>query len=73
MAKTVSKAGFWSKDNPILRYLKETRAEVKKVSWPSRSRMIRSTLIVLITVVIFGIFIGGIDFMFFQILKLFLG
>ena len=30
--------GFLSKDNALLRYLKETRAEINKVSWPTRRR-----------------------------------
>jgi preprotein translocase subunit SecE len=59
--------------NKISTFLQAVRAEMKKVTWPSRPRIIRSTLIVLITIAIFGIFIGGIDFMFFQILKFFLG
>ena len=59
--------------NKISTFLQAVKAEMKKVTWPSRSRIIRSTLIVLITIVIFGIFIGGIDFMFFQILRFFLG
>ncbi|HDZ50018.1 hypothetical protein LCGC14_2217150 [marine sediment metagenome] len=59
--------------NKISTFLQAVRAEMKKVTWPSRSRIIRSTLVVLVTIVIFGIFIGGIDFMFFQILKFFLG
>lgn len=59
--------------NKISTFLRAVKAEMKKVTWPSRSRIIRSTVIVLITVIIFGIFIGGIDFMFFQILKFFLG
>jgi len=59
--------------NKISTFLQAVKAEMKKVTWPSRSGIIRSTLIVMVTIVIFGIFIGGIDFMFFQILKFFLG
>ena len=59
--------------NKISTFLQAVKAEMKKVTWPSRSEIIRSTLIVMVTIVIFGIFIGGIDFMFFQILKFFLG
>ena len=59
--------------NKISTFLQAVKAEMKKVTWPSRSQIIRSTLIVMVTIVIFGIFIGGIDFMFFQILKFFLG
>ncbi len=53
-------------------FLRAVRSEMRKVSWPSRSEIIRSTLIVLITVIVFAIFIGGIDILFLQILNLFL-
>ncbi len=59
--------------NKISTFLQAVKAEMKKVTWPSRSRIIRSTLIVMVAIVIFAIFIGGIDFMFFQILKFVLG
>ena len=53
-------------------FLRAVKGEMKRVTWPSRPRIIRSTLVVLITVVIFAVLIGSIDFMFFQILKFFL-
>jgi len=59
--------------NKISIFLQAVKGEMKKVSWPSRPQMIRSTLIVLITVIIFAIFIGGIDLLFFQIVRFFLG
>ncbi len=51
-------------------FLKSVRSEMRKVTWPSRSEVIRSTLIVLITVIVFAIFIGGIDLLFLQILNM---
>ena len=53
-------------------FLKAVSAEMRKVSWPSRSEIIRSTLIVLITIIIFAAVIGGIDVLFLQILNIFL-
>jgi len=58
--------------NKISIFLQAVKGEMKKVTWPGRSRMITSTLIVLITIIIFAIFIGGIDFIFFQIMRFFL-
>ena len=54
-------------------FLKAVSTEMTKVSWPSRSQIIRSTVIVLIVVVVFGIFIGGVDILFLQILNVFVG
>jgi len=53
-------------------FLKAVSSEMRKVSWPSRSEIIRSTLIVLITIIIFAAVIGGMDVLFLQILKVFL-
>lgn len=53
-------------------FLRAVRGELKKVSWPNRPKLIRSTLIVIMAIIIFAIIIGGMDFVFFQILKLFL-
>lgn len=53
-------------------FLKAVSAEMRKVTWPSRSEIIRSTLIVLITIIIFAAVIGGIDVLFLQILNIFL-
>ncbi|TET29111.1 preprotein translocase subunit SecE [Candidatus Aerophobetes bacterium] len=53
-------------------FLKAVSAEMRKVTWPSRPEIIRSTLIVLITIIIFAAVIGGIDVLFLQILNIFL-
>ncbi|MFQ6067423.1 MAG: preprotein translocase subunit SecE [bacterium] len=53
-------------------FLRAVRSELKKVSWPNRPKLIRSTFIVIMAIIVFAIIIGGMDFLFFQILKLFL-
>ena len=53
-------------------FLRAIRGELKKVSWPNRSKLIRSTFIVIMAIIIFAVIIGGIDFVLFQILKIFL-
>jgi preprotein translocase subunit SecE len=57
-------------DNVIVRYLKETRAELRKVSWPTRHQATNLTLIVLAVTVAMAIFLGTIDFIFAAIIKL---
>jgi len=42
-------------------FAREVRAELKKVSWPTRAETIRFSIIVLIAIVILGLFIFLID------------
>lgn len=57
-------------DNALVRYLKETRAELRKVSWPSRDEATNLTLIVLGVTVAMAIFLGSVDFVFASLIKL---
>ena len=48
-------------DNAIVRYFKETRAEIRKVSWPTREEATNLTVIVLGVTVAMAIFLGAVD------------
>ncbi|HLM28360.1 MAG TPA: preprotein translocase subunit SecE [Acidimicrobiales bacterium] len=53
-------------------FVREVRAELRKVAWPSRSEIINYSIIVLITVVVLTAFIAALDFAFGEaMLKLF--
>jgi preprotein translocase subunit SecE len=45
-------------------YLREVRAELRKVAWPTRAEVTRYSVIVLITVVVLGAFIFVLDYAF---------
>jgi len=45
-------------------FLKEVRAEVKKVSWPSRNEVYSTTLVVLVAMVFFGFYLYFMDAVF---------
>jgi len=60
-------------DNPIVRYLRETRAELSKVTWPSWPEARNLTIIVLVTVVASSIVLGGCDFLFAKLFELVIG
>ncbi len=45
----------------VMQFLKEAKAELKKVSWPSRRELIESTMVVIVTVLTIAIFVGVID------------
>lgn len=54
----------------IIRYVKETIAEMKKVVWPTRQYVGKSTVIVIISSVFFAIFLGLVDFLLLKGLEL---
>lgn len=45
-------------------FLKETREELKKVTWPTQQEVVRLTTIVIIASLLVGLFIGALDFIF---------
>ena len=65
MAKTKSGAttGTTQSENAIIRYFKETRAELRKVTWPTREETRTLTIIVIVTVTM-ALFLGLLDYLF---------
>jgi preprotein translocase subunit SecE len=55
-------------DNAVVRYFKETRAEIRKVSWPTREEATNLTAIVLAVTVAMAIFLGTVDYIFGQLI-----
>ncbi len=47
-------------DNRVKRYFKETRAEVRKVHWPTRKEARGLTTVVLVITIVMTIFLGVI-------------
>lgn len=54
-------------------FLIAVEAEMNKVSWPTRSELIRSSLVVLILMFAFGIYLGGCDVVWSILLRKVLG
>jgi len=46
----------------IRQFLKEVRAELKKVAWPSRQEVIAYAVVVLVTVTVLTAIVFGMDF-----------
>ncbi|HWQ51887.1 MAG TPA: preprotein translocase subunit SecE [Terriglobales bacterium] len=55
------------------KYLKDTKSEVKKVVWPTKSQIINNSLVVIVMIVLVGAFIALIDAIFTYGLGLLLG
>ena len=45
----------------LIRFLREVKLEMKKVSWPSRREIQGSTVVVIITVIIMATYLGLLD------------
>ena len=56
----------------LIQFLKEVKAETKRVSWPSRRDTIAGTVVVLVIVFITAFYLGIVDFVLSQLIKRFL-
>lgn len=52
------------KDNAVFRYLRDTRAELRKVNWPTRDEAWSLTKIVLGVTISMAAFLGLLDYLF---------
>jgi preprotein translocase subunit SecE len=53
-------------------FLREVRAELRKVAWPTRSEVVNYSIIVFVAVVVLTVFVGLLDYGFGQfVLRLF--
>ncbi len=46
----------------IIKFFEEVRSELKKVTWPSKDETVRMTIVVIITTIIVGAYVGVIDY-----------
>ena len=56
----------------LTQYIKDTKAELKHVNWPTRAQAIGYTAIVIIFSIVVAILLGAFDFIFSGILQKFL-
>lgn len=57
---------FWSKWK---KFLTEVRTELKRTTWPNRTEVRNTTLVVLVTTFIFAAFLGVVDLILSDLLK----
>ena len=48
----------------IVRFFKDVKAELKKVTWPTKKQAIRNTVVVLVFLVVIGLFVFLLDLLF---------
>lgn len=56
----------------LLTYFTEVRAELSKVTWPTRQEATKLTGIILAVSLVTGLYVGGLDYVFTNLLGLFL-
>jgi preprotein translocase subunit SecE len=66
-AKKKAKPG--KKDNAVVRYLRETRSELRKVHWPTRQEAWNLTKVVLAVTISMALLLGLLDYLFAQELR----
>ena len=61
------------KESGIARWFRETKGELAKVSWPTRKEAWRLTKIVLVVMLVMGVALGGLDYLFTRLVGLIVG
>lgn len=49
--------------NQAISFLKEVRAELDKVVWPTKEQIIRYSFLVIVVAVVVGLALGGLDYL----------
>lgn len=62
-----------AKKNKAMKFFRETKSEVKKVSWPSKSQLWHNTVVILAFVVIMTVILSVFDIAFEKLLSLIVG
>ena len=52
------------RENAVIRYLRDTRAELRKVHWPTRQEALSLTRVVIVVTVSMALFLGLLDYLF---------
>ena len=51
-------------------FLRDTNAEMKKVTWPSRNEVVGTTVVVVVATVVFAVYLWGCDVIFYKAIDL---
>lgn len=54
----------------VTRFVREARAELRKVAWPNRKELVTYTVVTLVTVAIVAVYLGLVDLVVYQFLSL---
>ena len=60
------------KNNGIIGFFREVKAEVKKITWPSKDETKKAFIAVVVFTVLYTILVGGLDSIFSNLFKMIL-
>ncbi len=64
-----SVTGWWARSR---RFLAEVRNEMGRVTWPNRKEVYATTIVVILTSILFGVYLWGVDLILDQLYRLLL-
>jgi preprotein translocase subunit SecE len=47
-------------------FFRDTNAEMQKVSWPSRNEVVGTTVVVIVSTILFALYLWGCDLLFYK-------
>lgn len=56
--------------NKLFSFLEETKTELKKVTWPTRTEVVGSTAVVLVATALLALLIGCFDYIFSIVIRI---
>ena len=63
-SKSSAAAAAGKEPHPIIKYFQATRAELRKVTWPTRDETRNLTMIIVAVTIAMAIFLGMLDYIF---------
>lgn len=57
--------------NKIVQFFKESKQELSKVVWPKRENVLKSTIFIIITIIISALVLAGFDLLLIKIVQFF--
>ena len=71
-AKSNAKTEKAIKKNALISFFREVKAEVKRITWPSKDETKKALIAVVIFTLIYIVLVGGLDFIFNNLFKIIL-
>lgn len=60
--KTGKKESFFVRmSNGVSKFFRDTKSEIKKIVWPTPQSVFKNTGVVLVTIILIGLFVFGLD------------
>ena len=71
-AKNNAKTENTVKNNGLVSFFREVKAEVKRITWPSKDETKKAFIAVIVFTLMYTVLVGGLDFIFENLFKMIL-